>query len=808
MKKWIALLPLALWACAAGGQCWEVVFNDTVPRMLAAMHFPTSSHGWAFLSKSWVPEPNAIIRTANGGEDWEVLEIPPQLQSSNAKSLFFIDTLRGFASNDDYGSFYATADGGLTWEKVTGFPPAPTTYNAIVPPIVRFFGEQDGWAMFYRNGIFKTADGGQSWGHKLAWPSGPPRHVPIFAYFLSADKAWATIYVEHSEHRLYHTQDGGETWQVQLAIPHSPGARHFNHIFFLDEQTGWLLSGEPKTLYATQDGGQSWSLASGAEALPASAFHLYFIDGQRGWLTDRYCYMCCCDDPDSPNSGKGILYTPDGGQSWKVHNHEKVPIFSVSGLDTYYPGMGLLQMFGDSVGYAGTTPTFHGKIYRYRGRPAACGPLAAPLPSPAPLQPLLSWPAAHGCFDGYYLQLGSAPGADDILPRQDVGQDTFYQVAGPLPQGATVYAAVLPYNHVFGAAEGCESRVFTTVECPPLYTAVDTGFCQGGALAWGDTLIAAPGLYTLSYRTALGCDSIVALQVAAYESAAAAIDTAVCEGRALLWGDSALTAPGHYEFRYATAQGCDSTLSLSLAHWPRYLAAIDTSYCQGGAFYWADSLLPGPGAYTFFHRTQHGCDSIEVVLLERRPPAAGTLDTAYCAGRGFYWEGSLLPGPGEYSFGYTTAAGCDSTLLLRLSELPASYGDTAVALLPGELYGGVAYERDTVLLEAHAAANGCDSILRVYISVLTGSAGPGGPAAGWRCYPNPTAGELWAEGAEPLLGAQLLGIGGARHGLSWQAEGGGPPWRYRFSLAGLPPGAYLLRLESRSGAWAERIVVY
>ncbi len=581
--------------------------------------------------------------------------------------------------------------------------------------------------------------------------------------------------------------------QEIVIIPNSNSTARLKPVF-LTENLGWWGTSDDYHLQRTVDGGATWSPMPLVEEVDFEGLGRYhaqppdFANDSLGWAA----LAIGSNNLDTTNILGRIYVTTDGGASWKRQHAEIMfPYFMFPVSDT-------LAFLTTSVG----------RLYRYRGRPAACGPLPAPLPSPAPLQPLLSWPAAHGCFDGYYLQLGSAPGADDILPRQDVGQDTFYQVAGPLPQGATVYAAVLPYNHVFGAAEGCESRVFTTVECPPLYTAVDTGFCQGGALAWGDTLIATPGLYTLSYRTALGCDSIVALQVAAYESAAAAIDTAVCEGRALLWGDSALTAPGHYEFRYATAQGCDSTLSLSLAHWPRYLAAIDTSYCQGGAFYWADSLLPGPGAYTFFHRTQHGCDSIEVVLLERRPPAAGTLDTAYCAGRGFYWEGSLLPDPGEYSFGYTTAAGCDSTLLLRLSELPASYGDTAVALLPGELYGGVAYERDTVLLEAHAAANGCDSILRVYISVLTGSAGPGGPAAGWRCYPNPTAGELWAEGAEPLLGAQLLGIGGARHGLSWQAVGGGPPWRYHFSLAGLPPGAYLLRLESRSGAWAERIVVY
>jgi photosystem II stability/assembly factor-like uncharacterized protein len=739
MKKAIIalLLGFAAWAPSLA-QCWEETL-DITPHALPDRRI---IHTVFVLNDSvyWVGgESNVLCATRDGGQTWSFGHSPYPLHTFGRpwiQAVCFLDEDRGFIGTD-YDNFYTpmmrTSDGGATWSPVSAQSLGGGQQVLRRVSGIQFATPTHGWAVSAGGYIAKTEDGGDTWRvvyqHGLGFSSynavAYARADTLYTHGLQGPPAVPWLF------KLM----GGEA----AIIPNSNSIAHLKPAFQTGS-LGWWGALDDYRLRKTEDGGATWSLAPLVEEVDFHGLGRYhaqppgFANDSLGWAA-----LAIGTAGDTANFSSRIYVTTDGGASWKrQHADIMFPYFVFPANDT----LAFLT-------------THVGRLYRYRGRPAPCGPQAAPAAGNS-LYPLLSWPPAEGCYDGYYLQLGSSPGADDLLPRTDVGLDTFYQVQQALPSGAEVFAAVLPYNHVYGAAEGCGGSSFATPECPPAPMAIDTGYCAGGALLWGDSLIGAPGVYHFPAQDAAGCDSSTVLHVAEHAPGAAWAEAAYCAGEAFYWGDSLLAAPGIYEFAYVSAAGCDSLLTLQLSE---------------------------------------------------LPPAQAWLDTSYCAGGDFYWEGKLLDGPGEYGFAYTAANGCDSLLSLQLSELPHSYTAIDTALLPGVLFMGQAYSSDTLLRFVYPAANGCDSLVEVRLSVLTGSRAAAPPAA-WRCYPNPTAGELWAEGAEPLLGAQLLGIGGARHGLSWQAEGGGPPWRYRFSLAGLPPGAYLLRLESRSGAWAERIVVY
>ena len=508
-------------------------------------------------------------------------------------------------------------------------------------------------------------------------------------------------------------------------------------MFFLNGSLGWLVgysSGLP-ALYLTTDGGQSWDSTLN---FPANSIReVQFVNDSTGWMSIP-----------SVNNG-GMLYSSDGGLSWKKQQ------VNFPAIDF----MTKLAMLNDTVGFALTR--FAAKVYRYRARPPACGPaLLLPADSCLGRLPELRWGRAEGCFEGYYLQVGATPGGQEVLPRTDVGLDTFYQFTQPLPSGAEVHVTVTPYNYSHGAAEGCPSRAVATVDCPVIASVVDTGFCKGGTLAWGDSLFTTAGTQELHYLTPQGCDSLVMLNIAQYEDATTAVDTAACPGQPLLWQGSLLSAPGEYQFDYLTSQGCDSTVIVNFSYWPAYTRQVDTFFCQGEAFYWGDSLLSAPGLYTFH---------------------------------------------------YLTGQGCDSTVKVLLAERGDVYMDTTVALLAGEPYQGVVYESDTLLQHHYPAANGCDSIVRVQLDILSSTAEAGRRA--WRCYPNPARSELWLEGPAPLRRVVLFNLNGAApasYPLSPGAENpaGGGFTRYSLPLPALPPGIYLLRLEGEGKVWIERVAAW
>ncbi|MCB9291758.1 MAG: hypothetical protein H6559_01295 [Lewinellaceae bacterium] len=714
------------------GQCWELVFEDSLLRTPADIHFIDENHGWVV---GW----NALfVKTSDGGNTWENVPHPLHYLPTNShRALFhvyFLDTLTGWAIQDERNIF-RTEDGGQSWEEIIINTPDAFAWSV---PGLQFINSDTGWIATHERGFYQTVDGGDTWQYNTELGL---IHEILAMQFISGEKGWllgrpndpnaASTMVKY----LLHTADGGQTWQEQL---NANASRQLGRwMFFLNDSLGWLVgysSGLP-ALYMTTDGGQSWDSTLN---FPANSIRwVQFVDDSTGWLSI----------PSASNPG--MLYSSDGGLGWQQQQINFPP----------FDYMGKLAMLNDTIGFGLSTVT--AKVYRYRARPPACGPaLLLPADSSLGRLPELRWSRAEGCFEGYYLQVGATPGGQEVLPRTDVGLDTFYQTTQPLPAGAQLYVTVTPYNYSHGAAQGCPSQAVTTIACPAVTTVVDTGFCKGGALAWGDSLYTTAGTRELLYYTAQGCDSLLVLHLTQYEDATTAIDTAACPGQPLLWQDSLLATPGEYRFEYFTSQGCDSTVAVNFSHWPAYARQVDTFFCQGEAFYWGDSLLSGPG---------------------------------------------------QYIFHYLTVQGCDSTVQLLLAEQADIYVDTAVTLQPGQPYQGAVYEADTLLLHYYPAANGCDSIVRVQLDILSNTAEAWQQA--WRCYPNPARGVLWLEGPAPLLRAVLFNLNGAAlatyplaERAEYQAGDGG--YRYALRLPALPPGIYLLRLEGEGRVWLEKLVIW
>ncbi len=93
----------------------------------------------------------------------------------------------------------------------------------------------------------------------------------------------------------------------------------------------------------------------------------------------------------------------------------------------------------------------------------------------------LVWNAATVFVTGYYLSIGTSPGAVDILDNLDVGNVLTYE-PGILNYETTYYVTIVPYNDN-GFATGCTEESYTTrsdpnqiVDCPSSQV-INTLFC-------------------------------------------------------------------------------------------------------------------------------------------------------------------------------------------------------------------------------------------------------------------------------------------------------------------------------------------
>ena len=179
---------------------------------------------WEHLG-SYAEQPGTFLVTVDGGQHWNEVPYP---FDQNLYSVFFLDTLRGWASSEG-GSFYSTTDGGVNWVKSQTKPPGDLVFLNIF-----FADENTGWVVGRSGRMVKTTDGGKSW-VKLFKVKDEFKVRDVF--FTDLNHGWAV----GDDGVILYTADGGEEWSIVSA----PLSAKLTDLVFVNNRAGWAsgLSG-------------------------------------------------------------------------------------------------------------------------------------------------------------------------------------------------------------------------------------------------------------------------------------------------------------------------------------------------------------------------------------------------------------------------------------------------------------------------------------------------------------------------------------------------------------------------------------
>lgn len=150
-------------------------------------------------------------------------------------------------------------------------------------------------------------------------------------------------------------------------------------------------------------------------------------------------------------------------------------------------------------------------------------------------------------------------------------------------------------------------------------------------------LYSATGTYIQTLTNAVGCDSIITLNLTILNP----IDTVSVETcKPYLWRGRNFTASGFYTDTLKSVNGCDSILSLQLNIHPPSYSTIYPRICAGEDF----SGYTRSGTYIDTLMAANGCDSIRTIRLEVVPKPKPDLgaDRALCPGD------TLVLQPGQF----------------------------------------------------------------------------------------------------------------------------------------------------------------
>jgi len=180
-----ALNRANIWLCTTGGYIYKSddqglswtaqESGGTTTEDLYAIHFSDDKHGWC------VGENNTILKTTNGGSDWELVTGPATEGGNNALCVYAINSDWVWVGYQFSGRLYKTYNGGDDGWFEVDFPGSGVGDVEAVSFASNFSGLVTHTSLGGATGnLFRTVNGGYSWATQVL-PSGTQ---PMYAIWM------------------------------------------------------------------------------------------------------------------------------------------------------------------------------------------------------------------------------------------------------------------------------------------------------------------------------------------------------------------------------------------------------------------------------------------------------------------------------------------------------------------------------------------------------------------------------------------------------------------------------------------------
>jgi hypothetical protein len=211
--------------------------------------------------------------------------------------------------------------------------------------------------------------------------------------------------------------------------------------------------------------------------------------------------------------------------------------------------------------------------------------------------------------------------------------------------------------------------------CSPSAATISASACDSytspsGAYTWTST-----GTYMDTISNTLGCDSVITVNLSITNSSAFSFSATACETYTSPSGNFTWTASGTYQDTLASANGCDSVITVNLTVLSTTSSSFTATGCNAYVSPSGNQTWTSSGTYTDTLTNAAGCDSIITanitILNSTSSSISPTACDTYTAPSGLMYTSS-----GTYVDIIPNAAGCDSTITIQLTINSANTGVT------------------------------------------------------------------------------------------------------------------------------------
>ena len=278
------------------------------------------------------------------------------------------------------------------------------------------------------------------------------------------------------------------------------------------------------------------------------------------------------------------------------------------------------------------------------------------------------------------------------------------------------------------AANGCDSIITLNLRYNDSYA--DTTFAAiniGEEYSWQGDIYRTEGTYAKGCIASNGCDSLQVLCLNVDEDCQFTRDTNIvlCHGESIVWYDSIYTISGEYQHLLDYNDRCDTLVTMYLTILSEVVTEQETITIGSDElpYTWRGQSINATGRYTDIEQyTTVACDSA-IHVLELTVLTTGTTDeqsVTICDSEAPYlWYGKSYNATGKYTY-IEQYVGTDIDSIqhiLNLTVNPTVYTEEHITACDSYTWNGETYTQSGAYTYTTVAANGCDSIVTLHLTI-------------------------------------------------------------------------------------------
>lgn len=278
----------------------------------------------------------------------------------------------------------------------------------------------------------------------------------------------------------------------------------------------------------------------------------------------------------------------------------------------------------------------------------------------------------------------------------------------------TVITSAGVYRRIYVATSGCDSIVELNLSYKgPILKTQPISICQGGSYTFVGNIFKTAGVYSHTFTSSSGCDSIVTLNLTVRPPITAAQSAVFCAGSIYNFGGDMLSQAGVYTHMFQTSAGCDSIVTLNLQQLLPKNVSLTASICPSESFQFGNRLLKQAGVYVDKLVSGQGCDSIVTLTLKYSDPVKTNVVATTCKNQPYTFGVKKLTLSGTYTLNTQTTKGCDSLVTLKLKVYDTYKTSQSLTLNWDEVYemNNNSYNKEGVYTDVLQTVNACDSVV-------------------------------------------------------------------------------------------------